>query len=140
MTIAEVSRKYGLTADTLRYYERAGLIPPAPRNANGIRVYDEESCKWIEFVKCMRGAGPAVDALAEYVALCQQGDRTRPRRLDILHEQRDRLWQRVQAMEATLDRLDRKINAYSDCLEPAERRRYQMEEEKRMREGCQPGA
>jgi len=43
-------------------------------------------------------------------------------------------------MEATLDRLDRKINAYSDCLEPAERRLYQMEEEKRMREGCQPGA
>ncbi len=140
LTIAEVSRKYGLTADTLRYYERAGLIPPVPRNANGIRVYDEESCKWIEFVKCMRGAGLAVDALAEYVALCQQGDRTRPRRLDILHEQRDRLWQRVQAMEATLDRLDRKINAYSDCLEPAERRLYQMEEEKRMREGCQPGA
>ncbi len=136
LTIAEVSKKYGLTADTLRYYERTGLIPAVPRNVHGIRVYDEESCKWIEFVKCMRGAGLAVDALAEYVALCQQGDGTRPRRLDILHEQRDRLWQRVQDMEATLDRLDRKINAYSDCLEPEERRLYQMEQAKRLRQRC----
>ncbi|WP_281691507.1 MerR family DNA-binding transcriptional regulator, partial [Neglectibacter timonensis] len=52
MTIAEVSRKYDITADTLRYYEKIGLIPPVPRSKSGIREYDEESCKWIELMKC----------------------------------------------------------------------------------------
>lgn len=59
MTISEVSEKYGLTPDTLRYYERIGLIPPVPRTKSGLRDYDESSCNWIEFIKCMRGARSA---------------------------------------------------------------------------------
>ena len=55
MTIAEVSKKYELSADTLRYYERIGLIPPVPRTRSGIRDYDESSCGWVEVTKCMRG-------------------------------------------------------------------------------------
>ena len=65
MTIAEVSRKYGLSADTLRYYERIGLLPPVPRSKSGIRDYDETSCGWIELMKCMRGAGVRIDALIQ---------------------------------------------------------------------------
>ena len=57
MTIKEVSEKYNISADTIRYYERIGLLPPIPRKANGIRDFDEVSCNWIEFVKCMRNAG-----------------------------------------------------------------------------------
>lgn len=76
MTISEVSEKYGLTPDTLRYYERIGLIPPVPRTKSGLRDYDESSCGWIEFIKCMRGAGLQIEALIEYVALYQQGDST----------------------------------------------------------------
>ena len=57
MTIAEVSRKYEISADTLRYYERIGLIPPVPRTKSGLRDYDEESCGWVELMKCMRAAG-----------------------------------------------------------------------------------
>ena len=67
MTIAEVSRKYDISPDTLRYYERIGLIPPVPRSRSGIRDYDEESCGWIELMKCMRGAGVQIEALIEYV-------------------------------------------------------------------------
>ena len=65
MTIAEVSRRYAISADTLRYYERIGLIPPVPRNKSGIRDYDEESCRWIELMKCMRAAGVGIEALIE---------------------------------------------------------------------------
>lgn len=74
VTISEASRKYGLTPDTLRYYERIGLIPPVPRTKSGIRDYGEESCGWIELMKCMRAAGVQIEALAEYVALYQQGE------------------------------------------------------------------
>ena len=55
MKIAEVSKRYGMSADTLRYYERIGLLRHVPRNESGIREYDEASCNTVEFVKCMRG-------------------------------------------------------------------------------------
>ena len=67
MTISEVSKKYGISADTLRYYEKIGLIPPVPRNSSGVRDYDESSCQWVEMMKCMRSAGVQIDALVEYV-------------------------------------------------------------------------
>jgi len=61
MTITEVSKKYELSPDTLRYYERIGLLPSVNRNKGGIRDYTEEDCKWIEFIKCMRGAGLPIE-------------------------------------------------------------------------------
>ena len=76
MTIAEASRKYGLSADALRYYERVGLIPRVPRTKSGIRDYDEASCGWIELTKCLRSAGVQIEALIQYSALFQQGEET----------------------------------------------------------------
>ena len=90
MTITEVSKKFDLSADTLRYYERIGLIPPVPRNKSGIRDYGEESCNWISLMKCMRKAGVQIEALIEYVALFQKGESTAPARKMLLVEQRNR--------------------------------------------------
>ena len=109
MTIAEVSKKYDISADTLRYYERIGLIPPVPRTKSGIRDYDEVSCGWIELMKCMRAAGVQIEALIEYVALFQQGDATVDARKAILIEQRDQLIERMEDMQRSLDRLNYKI-------------------------------
>lgn len=92
MTIAEVSKRFGLSPDTLRYYERIGLIPRVSRNESGIRNYTEEDCKWIEFIKCMRSAGVQVETLVEYVTLLQQGDKTIEARKQILIEQREKLF------------------------------------------------
>ncbi|WP_040196896.1 MerR family transcriptional regulator [Candidatus Soleaferrea massiliensis] len=116
MTIAEVSKRFGLTADTLRYYERIGLIPAVPRTSGGIRSYTEEDCNWINFAKCMRGAGLQVEALIEYVALFQKGDSTREARKQILIEQRDQLRERVEQMQQTLKRLDGKIEGYEQWI------------------------
>ena len=112
MTIAEVSKKYDMTADTLRYYERIGLIPPVPRTGGGIRDYDEDSCRWIELMKCMRSAGVQIDALIEYVALFRQGEGTMAQRKAILVEQRDQLASRIAEMQRSLDRLNKKIEGY----------------------------
>lgn len=112
MTIAQVSRKYGLTADTLRYYERIGLIPPVPRNKSGVRDYDEESCGWVELMKCMRSAGVQIEALTQYVALYRQGAGTADARKRLLMEQREHLRARMADMQASLARLDEKIDRY----------------------------
>ena len=116
MTIAETSRKYDLSSDTLRYYERIGLIPSVNRNKSGIRNYTEEDCRWVEFAKCMRGAGVQIEALIEYVALFQQGESTAEARREILAEQRRILAERVDEMQKTLERLDRKIERYESTI------------------------
>ena len=112
MTIAEVSKRFGLSADTLRYYERIGLIPPVPRNSSGIRDYDEVSCGWIELMKCMRAAGVQIEALIDYVSLFQQGDETLDARKALLMEQREQLAARIEQMQQSLARLDDKIARY----------------------------
>ena len=116
MTITQASETYGLSADTLRYYERIGLIPPVPRTRSGIRNYDEESCRWIELMKCMRSAGVQIDALVEYVRLVQQGDETIDARRALLMEQRERLTARMDEMRQSLDRLNYKIERYDQLL------------------------
>lgn len=120
MTISEVSQKYGISQDTLRYYERVGLIPRVPRKPNGIRDYDDDSCNWVEFICCMRNAGLPIEALIEYVTLYQQGDTTKEIRKHILIEQRDNLIVRLNEMKATLERLNGKIARYDRVNEATE--------------------
>ena len=116
MTITEVSKRFGLTADTLRYYERIGLIPPVTRNKSGIRNYSEDDCNWISFIKCMRNAGLSIDALAEYVALFQQGKETIAARKELLLEQRRQLVNKIQTMQETLSYLNHKIDGYEERM------------------------
>jgi DNA-binding transcriptional MerR regulator len=114
MTIKEVSKKFDLSQDTLRYYERIGLIPPVNRNSSGIRDYTENDCNWIQFAKCMRAAGLSIEVLAEYVALFQQGNSTIKARKELLVEQRSQLAEKVKEMQKTLERLDQKIDGYEE--------------------------
>ena len=116
MKIAEVSKKYDLTQDTLRYYERIGLLPGVNRNQGGMRDYSEEDCRWVEFIKCMRNAGLPVEVLIEYVSLFQQGDQTKEARKELLIEQRKLLQEKIEAMDLTIKRLDSKIDRYEQGL------------------------
>lgn len=118
MTIAEVCKLCDISADTLRYYERVGVVPPVPRAASGIRNYRDVDVSWVQFIKCMRSAGISIEALVEYVQLFQQGNSTLKARKAILMEQRALLAERVAAQQAVLDRLDRKIANYeTQCAE-----------------------
>lgn len=119
MNIAEVSKKYGLTADTLRYYERIGLLPAVARNKSGNRDYSEVDCKRIEFIKCMREAGLSIEVLTKYMHMFLEGDSTLKEREELLIAERDRLQARLEHMQSTLERLNHKITAYKNgefCL------------------------
>ena len=116
MKITEVSERYALSADTLRYYERIGLIPPVHRNGSAIRDYNELDLRRVEFIKCMRSAGLPIEVLIEYVGLVQQGDATIQARKRILEEQRSLLISRMQEMQKTLDILDHKIEVYEEAV------------------------
>lgn len=117
MTIAEVSKKYDITPNTLRYYEKIGLLTNIPRNATGIRNYDENSCKRIEFVKCMRSAGVEIEVLIKYMTLFETGKSTVETRKKLLEEQREKLKKKQNNINQTLERLNYKIKLYNEIIE-----------------------
>lgn len=121
MKIAEVSKRYDISADTLRYYERVGLLRNVARNASGIREYNETNCNAVEFVKCMRGAGVSIEALIEYMDLFEEGERTAAARKTLLEEQRELVRSRIADLQAGLDRLDYKIAHYESVILEAEK-------------------
>ena len=117
MKIAEVSKKYNLTEDTIRYYEKIGLIPRVPRTKSGIREFDDDSCRWIEFIKCMRNSGMTIEVLTEYVNLYKQGEGTAEARKQLLIEQRKNLIKKQEEIANTIKRLDYKIEIYNEIIE-----------------------
>lgn len=116
MTIKEVSEKYDISHDTLRYYERVGLIPAVSRTSGGIRNYDDEALSWVENAICMRSAGVPIEALIEYVKLFQEGDSTIQARLELLQEQLTGLEEQKVHIESTMKRLNYKISCYEKAV------------------------
>lgn len=116
MTIKEICEKYGITADTLRYYERVGVIPAVTRTKGGIRNYTEEDEGWVEHAVCMRSAGVPVELLIDYVKLAQEGDDTFQERRDVLMEARAEVEEQLNKYKETLERLDYKISKYDEAI------------------------
>ena len=112
MTIAEVSKKTELSADTLRYYERIGIIPEVERTESGIRNYTDYDLGWIEFSKCMRNSGMSIESIIEYIKLYNKGDATLEARKQLLVSQRDAMQEKLNELQATLDKLNKKIENY----------------------------
>lgn len=129
MKIAEVGERYGISLDTLRYYERIGLIPPVHRKKGGIRDYNDLDLRRVEFIKCMRSAGLPIEVLIDYMGLVRQGDQTMEARREILKDQRELLRARMREMQKTLDILDHKIEVYENAVLKKEQEMLQTEEQ-----------
>lgn len=117
MRIKEVSTKFNIPSDTLRYWEREGAIPPVSRNEAGYRDYDEEDLEWINFAKCMRDAGVSIEYLIEYIMLFKQGDATLEARKDLLREQLDTIAKRLHEIQHTYDLIKDKSEHYETHVE-----------------------
>lgn len=116
MTIKEVCALYDITPDTLRYYERVGVIPAVGRTKGRIRNYTEEDLKWVENAICMRNAGLPVEMLIEYVRLYQEGDSTFQARRDLLAEARGEIQRQLEEILGIVKFLDYKISRYDEAL------------------------
>ncbi|MDE1691492.1 MerR family transcriptional regulator [Streptococcus suis] len=119
MNIKEVSQVTGLSADTIRYYERIGLVPKIARKSSGVRDFVENDVAILEFIRCFRSAGMSIERLIEYMGLVQAGDSTVEARLDLLKEEQEELRSRLSEIQQALDRLDYKIENYQTILRGA---------------------
>lgn len=116
MTIKEVCEKYNITPDTLRYYEKVGVIPSVTRTSGGIRNYSEEDVNWVENAICMRSAGVPVEMIIEYVRLYQLGDETLGDRCNLLKKAREEVEEARKKYDEELKRLNYKISKYEEAL------------------------
>lgn len=117
MTIKDVCEKFGITADTLRYYEKVGAIPKVGRSQGGIREYDDEALSWVNNAVCLRKAGVSVEAIAEYVRLFNMGDETLEARLELLSKERESLGKQLEELTNAVELLDYKISRYRKAVE-----------------------
>ena len=116
MTISEVSVKYDISIDTLRYYEKIGLIRDVKRK-NGIRNYDALNLRTIEFILCMRKAGLSLEFLKEYMDLYAAGDETIVKRKELLIKQREIIINKITDLQSSLNLLNYKIDNYEKLAE-----------------------
>lgn len=119
MTIKEVSERTGVSIDTLRYYERIGVIPPIPRTSSGIRDYDERAIHWVEFIVKFKKAGASLETIIEYIRLAHSGDSTQEARRDLLLDLKQEIETRMQELQECLDLANYKIEHYYDMCDPA---------------------
>lgn len=116
MNIKQISEKYGIPADTLRYWERVKAIPAVTRNSSGYRDYDEEDEDWIHWTSCMRSAGVSLERIIEYIDLFARGEQTIDARKTLLTEQLKVIKDKQSELQHMHDILEEKINHYEDHM------------------------
>lgn len=117
MTIREIAAKTNMSTDTLRYYERIGLLPPVPRNAAGIRNYDEYFVKFINFIKKLKASGMSLEHIIDYIRLAELGDATLQERKRLLAEAREMLSEKIHDLQLAVQEADYQLNNYENLLQ-----------------------
>ncbi|WP_418557727.1 MerR family transcriptional regulator [Phascolarctobacterium faecium] len=118
MTIREIAAKTNMSTDTLRYYERIGLLPPVPRNAAGIRTYDEYFIKFINFIKKLKASGMSLEHIIDYIRLAELGDATLQERKRLLAEAREMLLDKINSLQLVAELADYQLRNYENLLQP----------------------
>lgn len=116
MNIKQVADMFNLTVETIRYYERVGVIPPVERDKNGYRVFQKRDLNWVFLAKSLRNAGLSIESLIEFAALSQFTDDKRLAQKDILNEQLKELNGKIEEMVRVRDLLEYKIETYDEHL------------------------
>ena len=116
MKIGELARRSGLSAHTIRYYERIGLLPPPDRDSGGQRDYDASILNWIEFLGRLKTTGMPIQGMLDYARLRQEGPETEPDRMALLEQHRDGVRAHIAALQAALLLLDGKIAGYAGTI------------------------
>ena len=115
-SIQEVSQKTGLTAHTLRYYEKEGLLSGVERTQGGFRQYTDEDLERLSLICGLKNTGMSIQEIARFVQLTHEGDHTLEERVELLRAHRERVLERMEEMQKHLDKVTWKLNFFSEKL------------------------
>ena len=124
-SIQEVSRKTGLTAHTLRYYEKEGLISGVERSQGGFRQYTDEDLERLGLICCLKNTGMSIQEIARFVQLTHEGDHTLRERVELLRAHREQVLERMAEMQKYLDKVTWKLNFFTEKLHAYEAARQE---------------
>jgi DNA-binding transcriptional MerR regulator len=116
LTVAEAAREAGVSAHTLRYYERAGLLAHIERNGSGHRRFTSEDLEWVVMVTRLRATGMPIRAIRQYAELVRAGEGNEAERLALLEEHRERVLRQLEEIQRNLELVDYKIGLYRGRL------------------------
>ena len=122
-TIRQVCERTGLTAHTLRYYEKEGLLPAVARSGGGIRLYSDEDLELLGLIRCLKHTGMPLSGIADFVRLTQEGEHTLEERCEILRRHRADVVARMNEIRQHLEEVDCKLACYTEKLAEFEARK-----------------
>lgn len=114
-SIGQVAKKLGLTAHTLRYYDKEGLLPFVRKGSSGARVFEDEDVDWLIILECLKGTGMQLKDIKKYMDLCQQGDSTIGARLEMFKQQKQRLEEQMALFQQYMEKINYKIAYYTEA-------------------------
>ena len=115
-TIGQAAERAGLSADTLRYYDKQGLLPFVARAENGYRVFTEEDFAWLDTIACLKGTGMELKDIRTFIRWCMQGDSTLQNRLDLILARKREVESQISQLRGYLNKLEQKIDNYRQAL------------------------
>lgn len=115
-TIAEAAQRCGLTAHTLRFYDKEGLMPYVDRTATGIRTFKESDFEWLKIINCMKDTGMPIKKIKEFIDLCMQGDIALEQRLEFLREHKLKIDRQMEELKRNMETIDYKIWYYETAV------------------------
>ena len=115
----QTAERSGFSLDTLRYYERIGLLDPVERTSSGHRRFDEDDLEWLEVLRCLRDTGMPIAQMCRYAELARGGEATFAERLGLLTEHDAAVQERIAVLQAQREHLQEKIGWYRRHMEPA---------------------
>ena len=122
-SIHEACARTGLTAHTLRYYEKEKLLPNVSRSAGGFRQYSEEDMEALGMICCLKNTGMSLQDISRFMALAREGDQTLRERCELLKKHRDTVIARMEEMQRHLDKVTWKVDHFTERLAEYEQNR-----------------
>lgn len=114
-TIGQAAQKIGLSAHTLRYYDKEGLLPFVHKTKSGARLFTESDMEWLLIIDCLKATGMAIKDIKQYIDWCQAGDSTIPQRLEMFKTQKEKVENEIKQLKKCLQKVNFKIAFYEDA-------------------------
>ncbi|OPX46054.1 HTH-type transcriptional regulator AdhR [Ruminiclostridium hungatei] len=116
-TIKQAAEKMNLTAYTLRYYDKEGLLPFVERDSAGNRLFTENDIEWLGLICCLKNTGMPIRKIKKFIQGALEGEHTLQSRVEMLLEHRNAVLKQMEELNKNLEKINHKINYYSGCLD-----------------------
>lgn len=125
-TIGQVAKKLGLTAHTLRFYDKEGLLPFVTKSSSGLRIFSDNDVDWLVMIECLKGTGMPLKDIKQYIDWFIEGDSTLEKRLEMFKRQKLKIEEQMAQMQKHLEKINFKIKFYTEAVKTGSTNVYQQ--------------